>query len=187
MALKESIIYQSKMKIFFFGLVVSVFIYYSGGVKPSTDPKVVGLKTEIQQAQEKLKETIDKTNNKVKFQEEVEQVSQTVRLALDYVPKEIDIQDLLKKVYSEARSAGVQLSHFKPKESVTKDFYDEVPMEIELRGSYSQTVLFLSYISKIPRIINIRNVEMTEPKVFDGITQLKLKGVLVAYRYKEGK
>ncbi|MBK9293201.1 MAG: type 4a pilus biogenesis protein PilO [Oligoflexia bacterium] len=185
MALKESIVYQSKLKIFFIGLIAAVAIYYSSGMQPANNPKIRQLKNDISAAQEKLKQTIEKTNNKAKFQEEVEQVSQTVRLALDYLPKEIEIQNLLKKVYSEARSAGVQLSQFKPKEVIAKDFYDEVPMEIELKGSYSQIVMFLSYVSKIPRIINIRNVEITDPKFFDGIPQMKFKGVLVAYRYKE--
>lgn len=186
MALKESIAYQPKLKIFFFGVVAGVAIFYSQG--PHTvDPKITNLKNDIKNAQDKLRETIEKTNNKVKFQEEVEGVSQTVRQALDYLPKEIDIQDLLKKISSEARTAGVQLSHFKPKESISKDFYDELPMEIELKGNYSQIVLFLSYVSKLPRIINIRNVEIVEPKLIDGMPQMKFKGLLVAYRYKEGK
>jgi type IV pilus assembly protein PilO len=114
-------------------------------------------------------------------------MSQTFRLALDYLPKELDIQDLLRKIYSESRAAGVQLTNFKPKDPVSKDFYDELLMEIELRGNYPQLVLFLSYVSKLPRIINIKNVELIDPVYIDGVPMLKMRGTLVAYRYKEGK
>jgi len=117
----------------------------------------------------------------------MERVSQTFRLALDYLPKELDIEDLLKKIYSEARAAGVQLTDFKPKDSVSKDFYDELPMEIQLKGSYAQLVTFLGNISKIPRIINIRDVHINDPAFVDGYPTLKLNGVLVGYRYKEAK
>ena len=79
----------------------------------------------------------------------------------------------------------MELTTFKPKESVSKDFYDEIPMEFAISGNYSQLVTFLANIGKLPRIINVLNVEITPTGTVDGIPMLKLSGILVGYRYKE--
>lgn len=178
---------QSVLKVFIMGLLISATIHYFFGGIGANGPKIEKLKTDIQASADKLKRTTERTADKAQFQTEVERMSQTFRLALDYLPKELDIQDLLRKIYSESRAAGVQLTNFKPKDPVSKDFYDELLMEIELRGNYPQLVLFLSYVSKLPRIINIKNVELIDPVYIDGVPMLKMRGTLVAYRYKEGK
>ncbi len=177
----------SYLKVLIMGLLMAATIHYFFGGIGANGAKIEKLKVDIQASSDKLKRTTERTADKAKFQEEVERMSQIFRLALDYLPKELDIQDLLRKIYSESRAAGVQLTNFKPKDPVSKDFYDELLMEIELRGTYPQLVLFLSYVSKLPRIINIKNVELGEPVYLDGVATLRMKGTLVAYRYKEGK
>ena len=173
---------------FFAGLFFTTVLYYSqGSSKQDYAGDLAKLKAEFAKTQETLKFTQERATNKGKFQEDMERVSQTFRLALDYLPKELDTQDLLKKIYSEARAAGVQLADFKPKDSVSKDFYDELPMEIQIKGTYSQIVTFLGNICKVPRIINIRDVHITSPTLVDGYPVLQLNGVLVGYRYKEAK
>jgi type IV pilus assembly protein PilO len=108
-------------------------------------------------------------------------------LALDFLPKELDTQDLLKKISIEARKAGVQLGKFTPKEPVSKDFYDEMPIEIGVKGEYGQLLSFLVSVSKLPRIVTVRNVDLGTPTIADRAAILTMTGVLVAYRYKETK
>lgn len=171
-----------------FGVVLAAIFWWT-----STDPQAKwkpaneNLRKQLAIAEKKLRETEDRFHNKAKFQEEMERVSQLFKLALDYLPKELDIQDILKKIYLEARSSGIELTEFKPKEPVSKDFYDELPMEVSLKGTYAQLLTFLAHVSKIPRIINIRNVEISNPVFTEGIPVMKLSGVLVGYRYKEPK
>ena len=145
------------------------------------------MRTEIGTLQQKLKTTQDTAKDKAKIQEEMETVSQTFKLVLDYIPKELDGQGLLKKISIEAKSAGVQLATFRPGAAIPKDFYDELPMAINLRGTYPQLILFLANISKIPRIINIQNVELSYDNIIDNYPHVKMSGSLVGYRYKEGK
>jgi len=167
------------------GVVLAGVLYLVQGTGPDISLQLNDVKAKLSKAEAKLTETKEATQNKAKFQEEMERVSQTFRLALEYLPKELDIQDLLKKVYSEARAAGVELTTFKPKESVSKDFYDEIPMEFGISGNYFQLVTFLANIGKLPRIINVLNVEITSTNFVDGMPMLKLTGILVGYRYKE--
>ncbi len=185
--MKDFILGQSFKVLLLGGIALAgVFYYFLGRTNPN-DVKIQKLHADIIVSTEKLKQTLEKTADKAKFQDDVERMSQTFRLALDYLPREIETQDLLKKIYAEARNAGVQLTHFRPKETVSKDFYDELPMDIELKGNFPGLVLFLSYVSKIPRIITIKDVELGDAVYIDSSATLKLKGTLMAYRYKGDK
>jgi type IV pilus assembly protein PilO len=167
------------------GIVACGLLYVARGPGTNYSQEISDVSSQLKAAQVKLKSTEETAANKPKFQEEMERVSQTFRLALEYLPKELDIQDILKKIYSEARTSGVELTNFKPKDTVAKDFFEEIPMEIEVGGTYPQLVLFLANIGKLPRIINIKNVDIGNPILIDGYPTLKLKGTLIGYRYKE--
>ena len=164
------------------------FVYYSG--QGRGDEAFTGtiqtLKVENEKNQKKLEETVNITQNKQKFQEDMERVSLTFRYVLDYLPRELDTQDLLKKISSEARLSGGELSNFTPKDIIQKDFFDEIPMQIKVKGNYQQLVTFLANVSKLPRIINISNVEISNPTFIDGYPHMQMTGTLIGYRYKEG-
>ncbi len=172
------------------GAVLGAAVYFSSGgstTMTQVEAEITKTKQELKKKSDVLQKTQERLKERGKFEEEMSFVSQTFRQALDYLPTKSDTQDLLKKIYSEARTAGVELTNFKPKETISKDFYDEIPMDIQVRGTYSQLTGFLGNVSKIPRIINIRNVEIRNPKMKDGMAFEDMIGTLVAYRYKEGK
>jgi len=169
-------------------LALVMYLQTGGGAAGNYDSQIAIAKAELNKKNDLLKKTKDRIGQRTQFEDEMNLVSQTFRQALDYLPTKADTQDLYKKIYSEARAAGVEMSGFKPREPVAKDFYDEIPMEISVRGTYAQLTSFLGNVSKIPRIINIKNVELRNPKEVEGSTFVDMKGVLVAYRYnKEGK
>jgi len=169
-----------------FGIILSTFYWISNGDPTAqTDADNAILQTDITRTQQKIKEAENRLANKSKFEEEMVHLSQTFKLAVEYLPKDLNIQDILKKTYLESRTSGVELSSFIPKESVPKDFYDEVPVDIKVRGPYGQLLTFLANMSRLPRIVNLRDIEIGAPKFTDGIPVMELKGSLVVYRYKE--
>ena len=86
--------------------------------------------------------------------------------ALEFIPRNLDLSKLLAKLNVLARNSGIELDSFKPlKEEAakagTKSFYQTVNLEIQLRGGFSQTVMFLDQISRLKRIINVETLKMT--------------------------
>jgi type IV pilus assembly protein PilO len=177
----------TKKPIFFAIGLIACGIYYllSGNPTELIDKQNNDLQTQTTNINQKIKEAEARLANKSKFQEEMERLSLTFKLALEYLPKDLEIEDILKKTSLEARAAGVELSGFTPKESGSKDFYEEKPVDIKLRGPYGQLVTFLANISKLPRIINVRDVEIGTPKYVDGSPIMEFRGTLVVYRYTE--
>lgn len=168
------------------GIILAVGYWtMSGNPAEGIDRENTTLEADINKTRLKIKEAENRLANKAKFEEEMEHLSQTFKLAVEYLPKDLNIQDILKKTYMESRTSGVELTNFTPKEPVPKDFYEEVPIDIKVRGPYGQVITFLANMSKLPRIINVRDVEIGSPKFTDGVPILEFKGALVVYRYKE--
>jgi Tfp pilus assembly protein PilO len=81
----------------------------------------------------------------------------------------------------------VNLTLVKPQTPEIKGFYEELKMDVEFEGTFTNLMNFLSFISKVQRIITIRNVEIVTKEVVDGNSFLGVKGTFVSYRYLEGK
>ncbi|MEQ1877421.1 MAG: type 4a pilus biogenesis protein PilO [Bdellovibrionia bacterium] len=152
---------------------------------------------ELAAARQILSDTEAVIGDKQKFEQEYNTVSDQFRAAIEYLPSTFSIQSLLKQIYNEARSAGIELEKTTPKPAtspasaaagaVTKQFYEELQIEVTLIGSYPQLTLFLSYISRLQRIVNIRNVVIKYDKMTDAVPMLSMTGTLVSYKYLEGR
>jgi type IV pilus assembly protein PilO len=168
-------------------ILCALFWFMNGSPTEKLDNENNALESKIKMTEQKIKEAENRLTNKPKLQEEMDKLSQIFRLALEYLPKDFEVHDILRKISLEARAAGVEVSAFSPQESTSKDFYEENALDIRLRGPYSQLVTFLANVSKLPRIINVKGVELTSPKFVDGVPVMEFKGIFVVYRYKEGK
>lgn len=49
-----------------------------------------------------------------------------------------------------------------PKQAVPEKFYDEIPVKVQLKGSFSSTVSFFEKVAKLSRIVNVEEIDMGE-------------------------
>jgi len=52
-------------------------------------------------------------------------------------------------------------------------FYEEIPVEVSVLGSFQNTLYFFDKVAKLPRIVNITNIKMGEKKEAKGTTKAK--------------
>ncbi|MBW6521299.1 MAG: type 4a pilus biogenesis protein PilO [Desulfoarculaceae bacterium] len=98
-------------------------------------------------------------------------------------PKEKEIPRLLIDISAEGQSAGLDFLVFKPLAAVPKDFYSEIPIDIQLRGPYHNMGTFLDQVSKLSRIVSVSNVKMSAPKKSEGEMLLDSNCRLVTYQF----
>ena len=98
-------------------------------------------------------------------------------------PKEKEIPRLLIDISAEGQSAGLDFLVFKPLAAVSKDFYSEIPIDIQLRGPYHNVGSFLDQVSKLSRIVSVSNVKMSAPKKSEGEMLLDSNCRLVTYQF----
>ena len=74
------------------------------------------------------------------------------------VPDEKEVDNFMRLVSEEARKSGVEIRRYTARPYVTKEFYTEVPFEIEFDGPYYSMLGFFDRLGKVERIVNVSNL-----------------------------
>jgi type IV pilus assembly protein PilO len=81
------------------------------------------------------------------------------------LPPDAEEDAFLSSVQQASNAAGIDLKGYAPLEEVPQSFYAKVPMKLEMSGRFHQIAKFAYELGKSDRIINVENIELTEPKV----------------------
>lgn len=115
-------------------------------------------------------------------QKEYAKLEKQLKVALSMLPKKSQIPDLLESVSWAGKDSGLQFSVFKPKGEAVKQIYAEVPVDLNVSGTYRQLLTFLKRVGEMPRIVDVKNLTLTQD-VAGGA--LSIKGEAVTYRFVE--
>src|ERR1700686_2633125 len=67
------------------------------------------------------------------------------------VPDDKQVDNFIETLDGEAQKAGVELRRYAAKPVVSKDYYSEVPFDLELDGPYYSMLNFFDRVSKLER------------------------------------
>lgn len=81
--------------------------------------------------------------------------------ALELLPTEKEMDDLLRRVTLAGQSSGVTFLLFRPLEPVEHPYYWENPIRVRTLSTYHRLGEFLSKVAALPRIVNISELRMT--------------------------
>jgi type IV pilus assembly protein PilO len=80
------------------------------------------------------------------------------------VPDEKEIDGFMKMVDAEAVKAGIEMRRYTAKPTTPRDFYTEVPFEVELDGPYYSMLNFFDRVGKLERIVNVSGLLVSTTK-----------------------
>lgn len=95
---------------------------------------------------------------------QIANLKQQLEIEQRIVPDEKEVDGFMTMLDAEAVKAGVWLRRYTAKPTAQKDFYTEVPFEIEIDGSYSSMMNFFDQVSKLERIVNISDLQVANTK-----------------------
>ena len=121
------------------------------------------------------------------YKAEVTRLQEDLEKAKTLLPNDREIDDLLKQVAVLGKKVGLDFKLFRPLPDVPRDFYAEVPVEIQVEGDYHTVALFFSKVGQLKRIVNIQNVRMMTPTEKNGKILLQVSGQAVTFRFLEGQ
>jgi len=122
-------------------------------------------------------------NNLPKFKAEFLKLEEQLKAALTQLPNKKEIPSLLTNLATIARDNGLDVISFSPRGEVSKGFYAEVPGSVDLVGTYHQIAEFALAVSKLSRIVNLSDLELSSPKVEGDIAVLKIKCKVTTFRF----
>lgn len=91
-------------------------------------------------------------------------LKQQLEIERRIVPDEKEIDNFMRMLDAEAMKAGIELRRYTAKPASAKDFYTEVPFEVELDGPYYSMLNFFDRVGKLERIINVSGLLMATVK-----------------------
>ncbi|MGZ3591271.1 MAG: type 4a pilus biogenesis protein PilO [Thermodesulfobacteriota bacterium] len=143
---------------------------------------------ELSKLTKELNESRAITRDLQKFKDQVERLNVELKSALTQLPNEKEIPEILKSISSLGKESSLEFTLFRPKPEVPQQFYAQVPIELTVLGSYHNIGLFFDKVSKLPRIINVVDFNMTRAK---GRTEsevlVKTSCMINTYRFIEQK
>lgn len=146
------------------------------------DPKTIeiaALNTQLEDLQKKLFEAEASAAQYDEFKEELRQVELQLKEALKKLPEGKDIPNLLDQINNSVIGAGLTILSFQPSGETPKEFYSEVPVQLSLSGGYHNFATFADVISKMERIVTLRNINLNPAG--DGTT-LGISCIAVTFR-----
>ena len=151
-----------------------------GGFYFDTRDQLAALDSAKQKEQDLRGEFKAKQNKAVNFQDYQDQLTQ-IEASLDemirQMPTEEEVASLLVDISQTGLASGLEFKLFKPDTPVAKDFYSELPISIQVVGSYEELGLFVSGLASLPRIVTLHDVNITPGK--DGL--LLMNAVIKSY------
>jgi type IV pilus assembly protein PilO len=167
------------------GLIVG--IYWQVFYRPVQE-EISAIEPQLNQLKEELASKKEIVKGKARYQAELEQTRVKLQLALKQLPDKSEIPTLLENISSLGTAAGLQFKLFKPMPEVAKNFYADIPVDIQVEGTYRDIVTFFDSVSKMPRIVNIMNITMATPKKGPmGGTIITTNCNAVTYKFIESK
>ena len=141
------------------------------------------LDEQIGQLQSEIAEKSGMVQNLEKYEAEVDRLDIELKKAVAELPDKEEIHLLLAKISDKARDAGLEIKLFKPGNETKKDFYAEVPVEIEVDGTFHQVATFFDEVGHLERLVNLSNFNLAEPSIGDEGAALKTKVLATTFRF----
>lgn len=117
------------------------------------------------------------------YREQMEEMEQTFGSLLRQLPNTTEVPDLLVDITQAGLGRGLEFTLFRPEKEQPKDFYAEMPISVEVRGSYHELAQFVSDVAALPRIVTFGDINITSSAGRDN--KLTMSAKAKTYRYLE--
>jgi type IV pilus assembly protein PilO len=104
---------------------------------------------------------LEATANRLpEFQREVQALEARLETLKRILPPEKEMPDLMRRIQYLAAQSSLQIRKFNPAAVVQKEFYQEVPVSIDLEGTYHNMGAFLDRVSRMSRLVNMSDLRV---------------------------
>jgi type IV pilus assembly protein PilO len=153
--------------VIFVSLVIVYAFFFTSMLPFGFKPRAVAigqLEADYEEISADLMKAKQTASRLPQVKEEYEALAEKWEEAKTLLPTEKEMAELLSQVTVAGQRSGVDFLHFEPKPAVPRDIYMENPIEVQVQGGYHEIGLFLGRMSNLPRIINVKSIDMKSVK-----------------------
>jgi type IV pilus assembly protein PilO len=139
--------------------------------------------TQLESLQREIR-ALEVTANKLQeFQREVQLLEAQLETLKRILPPDKETPDLMRRVQSLASQSRLNIKNFTPAAEVTRDFYKEVPINVDVEGTYHDLGQFFDRVSRLARLVNMTNVKVKAQATQTASKTIAASGVATTYVY----
>lgn len=161
-------------------IFLDYFLFMSGQWEKQQE-----LASQVETLQLQLLDKQQKAKDLTGFRREVERLKQRLREAEEKLPKNADLDKLIKDISYEAQQSGLMVSVIEPKDEQYQGTFAANPMAMGVEGTYHEIAVFLDRLAKLPRIVNVTDITLTDPRERNKKIVLRGQYSATAYRFLE--
>ena len=113
------------------------------------------------------------------YRRQMEEMQESFGSLLRQLPNTTEVPDLLVDITQAGLGRGLEFSLFRPEKERPRDFYAELPISLQVSGSYHELALFISDVAALPRIVTFGDINITRGKT----GKLSMQATARTYRY----
>ena len=121
--------------------------------------------------------------------EQLVQIEEFLTDLLRQLPGSAEIAALLVDVSQTGLAAGLEFDLFRPAGEVSKSFYAELPIQVEVTGTYHDLGRFASGLAALSRIVTVHDVVISSldrsVRGAAAASKLRMQATVKTYRYIE--
>jgi type IV pilus assembly protein PilO len=175
--------YPLSQKILIFAVVaVSLFGIFWVAVYWRLDGQLSSLEDEYNRLQGDRNTYREKLEDQVN-REKLQNLRQNIQVTRVKLPSTTQLPNLLKKIQNKAKTAGLQIVNFQQKPEQTKKYYVEIPVAMEMNGTYGELTKFLKFVRNMNRIVTVEDLTLELKDRATG--RLAVTASAKTYRYRE--
>jgi len=117
--------------------------------------------------QDKVRENNELESYRPKLKDMERQLAnlkQQLEIERRIVPDEKQVDTFIETMNGEAQKAGVELRRYSAQPVTAREYYTEVPFDLELDGPYYSMLNFFDRVGKLERIVNVSGLMVSTTK-----------------------
>lgn len=129
-----------------------------------------------------FEEKQNKAANLVAYEQQMQDMEESFGTMLRQLPSKTEVADLLVDITQTGLASGLTFDLFKPSQKeIPLEFYAELPISLQVSGSYHDFGTFVSGVAALPRIVTLHDIAIV--KKDKGKNNLTMTATAKTYRY----
>lgn len=117
------------------------------------------------------------------LRKQMEEMQKIFGALVSQLPSDTEVPGLLEDITATGVDNGLEFQSIELQAELAQEFYIELPINIDVTGSYHDLGAFVSGISGLPRIVTLHDFEILPIEDRPGVMEMKI--LAKTYRYKD--
>ncbi len=116
------------------------------------------------------------------YRHQMLEMEESFKALVSQLPSDTEVPGLLEDITGSGVENGLEITSIDLQPESAQEFHIELPIQIEVKGSYHDMGAFVSGISALPRIVTLHDFEVEK---LEDESVLTMKITAKTYRYKD--